>query len=531
MFRFLDGDPARTMKLMDHGGLPWWTVPEAKGSFWRPVTILTHWLDYRLWPNAAWLMHLHSVAWYGLLVLGAAALYRRMMGAGVAAGLALVLFAIDDAHAMPAAWLANRNAMVSAVFGIVAVLAHIHWRRDGRTTAGGVALLCTTLSLLSAEAGVGTFAYLAAYAACLERGKWYKRAATLAPYIMILIVWRIVWTIGNHGVQHLGLYIDPVSEPGPFVLGLIQRVPLLMLGQWAMPPAEIAIILSNPLVLALQIAGVAITAVVAAAFAPLIRRDPVARFWALGMVLSLVPICASFPANRLLSYVGIGAFGLLAQFLAAVLRLGNGAHLDLSGYRPRRVLGWSLVVMHLFLAPLGMMMSAAYPTGFQRLTDQLTVRTALDPAVETQDLIIVNAPSVMHAMYLSVQRELAGQPVPRHTRVLAPALPAISVHRTDERTLVIRPEKSFIAWEFDHLFRSKRRPMSVGQRVRLTGLTIEVTKLTPDLRPAEAVFQFAVPLEDRSLRWLEWKDGEFVSFTPPRIGETIELRPKRPALW
>jgi len=121
--------------------------------------------------------------------------------------------------------------------------------------------------------------------------------------------------------------------------------------------------------------------------------------------------------------------------------------------------------------------------------------------------------------------------VPRHTRVLAPALPAVVIRRLDERTLSIRPENSFIAWRFEHLFRSERRPMSVGQQVKLTGLTIEVTELTPDLRPAEAVFHFAVPLEDSSLRWLHWQDGEFISFIPPKVGETIELRPRSPNLW
>ncbi len=531
MFRFLDGDPARTMKLVDYGGLPWWTVPEVKGSFWRPLTILTHWIDYRLWPDAAWPMHLQSILWYGLLVLAAAALYRRMMGAGIAAGLAAILFAVDDAHSIPAAWLANRNAIISAVFGALAILAHDCWRRQGRTRGALIAMLCAAASLLSAEAGVGTFAYLAAHAVCLDHGKWHRRALVILPYLAILILWRVSWTLGGQGVRHLGLYVDPIGEPGVFALSVIQRVPLLMLGQWAAPPSEVSILLSNQFMLLLQLLGLAVIALLAAAMWPLLRRDPIARFWALGMALSLVPICATFPANRLLIFVGIGAMGLLAQFLSRVLRLEDRPSAAPSSRRSLRVLGWSLAVIHLGLAPIAMAMTAAYPMGFKRLNHELTVRTALDADVEQQDLIIVNAPSSMHALYLSVQRELAGQPVPRHTRVLAPALPAVVIRRLDERTLSIRPENSFIAWRFEHLFRSERRPMSVGQQVKLTGLTIEVTELTPDLRPAEAVFHFAVPLEDSSLRWLHWQDGEFISFIPPKVGETIELRPRSPNLW
>jgi hypothetical protein len=45
---------------------------------------------------------------------------RRHFFTTAAAALALWCFALDDAHAMPIAWLANRNALVSALFGILA---------------------------------------------------------------------------------------------------------------------------------------------------------------------------------------------------------------------------------------------------------------------------------------------------------------------------------------------------------------------------------------------------------------------------
>ena len=54
-------------------------------------------------------------------------------------------------------------------------------------------------------------------------------------------------------------------------------------------------------------------------------------------------------------------------------------------------------------------------------------------------------------------------------------------------------------------------------------MIVEVTELTNDGRPAEASFEFAVPLEDSSLRWLKWKDGRFEPFVLPEIGETIEV--------
>ncbi len=67
---------------------------------------MTHWIDYQLWPDSPLLMHAHSLIWLGLAAATAAFLYRRFEPSATA-GLAVLLFAIDDAHIMPAMWLAN----------------------------------------------------------------------------------------------------------------------------------------------------------------------------------------------------------------------------------------------------------------------------------------------------------------------------------------------------------------------------------------------------------------------------------------
>ncbi len=124
---------------------------------------------------------------------------------------------------------------------------------------------------------------------------------------------------------------------------------------------------------------------------------------------------------------------------------------------------------------------------------------------------------------------VSGDPIPRHTRVLAPALPSVEVSRADAQTLTVRPEDGYLAWKFDRLFRNDFCPMRVGQLVELTGMTVEVTALNDDGRPAEAAFHFAVPLEHPSLRWLQWKDGVLATFVPPAIGETVRLKPRPPS--
>jgi hypothetical protein len=152
------------------------------------------------------------------------------------------------------------------------------------------------------------------------------------------------------------------------------------------------------------------------------------------------------------------------------------------------------------------------------------VSTELGPGLENRTLVIVNAPSPAHASYLIPRRELAGQSVPRHIRVLAPAIPFVTIHRLDERTLAIRPRGGYLRWFLDQVFRSDRRRLALGEQVRLTGMTVTISSLTTDGRPAEAMFRFDVPLESPSLLWLCFRGGGFEPFRPPAVGQAVEIR-------
>src|SRR5262245_23196961 len=70
LFRWVD--PAHAHALMDGGGLSWWMYDRALLAFMRPLSSLSHALDYALWPHSAFLMHLHSWLWFALLLAAAA---------------------------------------------------------------------------------------------------------------------------------------------------------------------------------------------------------------------------------------------------------------------------------------------------------------------------------------------------------------------------------------------------------------------------------------------------------------------------
>lgn len=529
MFRFVDGDPERARHLKDVGIYPWWITDNAKAAFWRPLTSLTHWLDYLLWPDAPALMHAQSILWYGLRVLGVTFLYRRIAPTAAVAAIAALLFACDGVHAIPVGFLANRNAVIAATFGVLALIAHSRYRRDQSKVAlfGAVALLAA--SLLAAEAGIATMAYLGAYALCIDRAGWKSRIVSMIPYLAVIVVWRLIWDRLGYGVEHLGVYVDPLGTPLRYLGAVRDRAPILLLAQFLGPPAEITMLLKPSATRVLWLAALIFLALFAALLIPLLRRDRVARFWLVGTAFSILPVCATFPSDRLLTFTSIGAAGLLAQFLTATFASTQPR----PGRRLHRIgavsLAWLFVLVHVIVAPLILMHRAATPMGPRRFIEQMELGP-LAPGVEKQDVIVVNPPLAFLTSTSALIWANEGTPFPRRLRLLTSSLfEPVHVTRPDAYTLVVRPRFGYYAWVFDALFHDPEQTFRTGQRVELAGMTVEVRQITPDGRPLEAAFIFPVPLEDPSLRWLQYTDAGFEPFAPPPIGqETVLAAPESP---
>ena len=545
-FSFLDGDPVRNHTLMDFGWLPWWSDLECKASFFRPVTSLTHVLDYRVLHEWPMVMHVHSLAWYALAIWAAAALYRRLMGRTLPAWvavLAALLFTVDEAHAMPVGWLANRNAVIAAAFGILTLLAHDRWRRDGWRPGAVLAPLVLALGLLSKESVVSVGGYLLAYALFLDRGPLRRRLLSLVPCLLVGVVWYAAYKALGHGTSGSAVYIDPAHDPVRFAWQAVRHAPLLLCGQWGLPSSELSLVLSATAFWAHWAWAMVYTALVAVLLAPLVAREPLARFWAVGMLLSVVPACAPFLHDRLLMFVGLGAMGLLAQWLAG--RSEGAAWLPASRAwrRLARVFAGVFVAVHLVIAPLLLPVGAGAMRVLGESLGQQNASLPTDEAFTRETVVFANSFTALADIVWVQTRVYRKEPLPLRSLRLCPSCTPATLTRIDDRTLAVRPVGGYLLpprqWpeperappvsalymlrSMDLLFRSEGDLLPLGYTVELAAATVEVTALTEDGRPAEATFRFRVPLEDPSLRWLVQRGMRYEPFTPPAVGETVEV--------
>ena len=521
MFRFMDGDSTRAAGLMDVGVVPWWTHPQLRISFWRPLSALTHWVDYLLWPGSAVLMHLQSLAWFAGVILAAVVLYRRMLGLTWIAGLATLFFALDDAHGLAAGWLANRNALLALFFGILTLLVHDRWRRDDWRPGMLLGPALLVLTLLSGESGLAVCAYLFAYALFIDPGNTRARVVSLVPYAAIAVVWLVAYSLSGYGTNGSGFYVDPLTEPLRFAAAVAWKMPLLLADQLGLPPSSIVLFLPASAIGVMVAWAVVFIAGLMVLLIPLLRRDQLARFWFTGMALSVPLVCSTMPHSRLLMFAGIGAFGLLAQWVGGIVDHAGWVHPGRPWNLAAKGMVWFFVFAHMVVAPLMLPFNATSAAFAQPYIQDATSKVDAGPEFERQDLIILNHPIVFYAHSFQTARIVDGQAAPRRVRVLAPGTTTLAVRRTDGKTLVVRPEGGFLAAAFDDVFRSPAHPFRKGDEVGLTGLTVRIARLTDDGRPAEVEFEFLYPLEDASLRWVPWKEGGYAGFTPPAIGEIV----------
>ena len=527
LFVFSNGDPRVGHAQQESGMLAWWADPSTAIAYFRPLSALTHWADYRLWPNSPWAMHAQNIAWFAAALALLSRVYQRFFAAPWIAALALLLYAVDDAHGFVVSWVANRNALITLALGLCVLLLHDRGRRDGDSRAARTAPIVFVIALLAGESAVAVGGYLLAYALFVDLAPGRQRFASIVPYAVGFALWRAAYAALGYGTHGSGLAVDPAADPIGFARAVAERWPALLTAQFAVPPSDLWELYPalagwlQPLMYGfslLMLAGMWWL------LSSSLRSDPTTRFWALGTALSALPACSQVASDRLLLFVGVGAHALVAQLLAPVIA-GDRSAAPAHHARPAaRVALGSLCVLHLGLAPLALPLrarGAADVTNLLSLADR-TLPSGDDPRVGT--LVLVNPPGDAFAGYIPMMRAASGRKQPaERLRWLATGASRATVERLDARTLRVELDDGFMSLASERMQRSASHPMPVGYTVALSGMLVTVTRVTSDNRPKEITARFDVPLEDPSLRFLRWSNDGYVPFVVPAIGQSTTL--------
>ena len=239
LFSFINNTEASRAYLMQHGSLPWWTVDEFYFKFWRPVAEITHRTDYSLAPGHALFAHVHSFLWFIAISGLVYAIAKRLTKNQGLAWLAVVLYVIDGNHASAITWIANRNGLLAACFGLLCFYWHmmgVERKAPGFTL---LAYLSFVLAMLSGESGIAITAFLFSFAVFIDKRGFLRSMSSLLPYALIVLVWLYFYVSNGYGANGSAIsYVDPLRSPDKFALALLERIPVFVFSALGFIPSE-----------------------------------------------------------------------------------------------------------------------------------------------------------------------------------------------------------------------------------------------------------------------------------------------------
>lgn len=515
LYTFADGIPANNALRADYC-YGWWALPDLKLSFFRPLSVLAHLFDDRfLWPYPT-LQHVHGVLWY-LACVGAVGLLLRRWLPARTAGLAVLLFAIDDAHWTPAAWLANRNALISVVPAALGWLAWLRGERDGWRWGKALGVLGLALGLCGGETALGLVLLWG-----VEHLGARRKFMDLWPIGLVLVAYVGVYKALGYGAAASGAYIDPASEPWRFLAYAATRVPTLAGGLLVSAPTELY---SINLAASILFTAIGLGALLGLWW--LLRRlwpsfelaEQQALPWLLvGCGLALLPPAATWPSMRTTLVATIPSAAVVAILLAALGRL------VVEGTAPRwqRWMRGYLWFVHGIWAPVLFVLASvavlAMGPKWQKHVDAPVLRE-----VGGKRALLVSSPDPLVGFYTPSTLGALGRPEPRSWSVLSAAIGDVAMTRTAPDRLELETlGPCLLASAPEQLVHDPRRVYHVGDRVRGAGFTVEILAVSPE-GPTRVAYLFEQPLNGPTWLPLWWHEGRLQRWPLPQIGQRVVI--------
>jgi tetratricopeptide (TPR) repeat protein len=309
------------------------TSGEARAlGYYRPLAVLSNWVDTRIWGGEAVGFHLTNLALHAGVVIGFFLLVRRLLGRTETAALAAGLFAVHPVHTESVTFISGRVDVLAALFGVWALWAHVRARQSEGTAEGSrvlrspwrvLALVCFFLALLSKEMAI-TFpaAVFLIELFCEPKRDWKTAARAVVPWILVVILYLglrylTIGSLTSRAESDLGFTARWARIA--FVVATYLRLLVLPPFGFNVEPAPNVPAGPTPIVLLATLVPLAVAAL---AWWPRLRlRVPGASLGILWMLAALVPVSHLVPVETLIGerYLYIPSLGAMLAIAALLI--------------------------------------------------------------------------------------------------------------------------------------------------------------------------------------------------------------------
>ena len=537
LFRFADQE-RDGRALVDFGYLPWWSQENLRIAMFRPLSSALIALDYRLFGENAEIHHLHSQLWWVAMIVAAALALARALPVPAAAA-ALLLFAVDESHLAPVAWLANRSTLVSCTFALLGLWVHQRYRQAPSLRTALVEGALFTLCLFGGEYGLSALAYVFAFELVGVDAPEDERARSTYPVLAAVAICFVLRWAFDFGIRGSGYYISPLYDIRAFADVAVSRFPALAGDLLATVPAAWWVVGSpagEPLPdwrrtqawigVASLAAFALLTFVVGRRVSAPTRRS--LHWLALGSVLSLLPGAGALPEDRLLVAASFGASGVFGTAFAEAARAAVAAvrmrtlKQALMGLVGLALLG--LIVRFHFYQPILHNRQGAEGFPFSvALQRRWSLEAEIPRDASKLRIVFLSAADFTTNAMLPWVRKLYGLSLPRSYWRLSGTNHVQEIRRIAPNAF----ELLVLASDLDEtmagsLYRSKKRPMVMGRSFRVDGMRVQVLG-TIGGNPWRTRFTFDQSVDDGQYLFLHSTPTGMRRISMPPVGGKLRL--------
>ena len=504
LFTFFSGISEKNQYLIDIGVLSWWSEPDILASFMRPISSLSHVVDYMLWPNQIFMHHIHSILWMSACIWMVHQVFLLLLPqqSPWITSLGLLIFAVEDAHVMATSWLANRNSCIAFFFAMLCLKNHILWCKD-KPSALYKSPIYFGMALLSGESGLCIWGYILAYNYIFlaKETPWQKIQKNL-PYVILILIWRILYRSVGFGTFGSSLYIDPLQSPFLFIEEFLFRAPVLFASLYLQIPAEFGLIIPPFAQTIVQICSVSFF--ILCAYWMYLQKNKNLSFFFLGSVFSIVPLCGAFPMERLLMFPSLGFAAIIALLLHSnPSKLTMGLlflHLPLA------------IVLHVGKGGSLFFMKHVFETGFHAIPKEIK---------PTQSIFFLNGMELpcAYTTILSFNKEISFQGISMLSSSSKPA----TLTRINDTDFLLSYEEGMFEETFDRMTLNNNHVFEKNRTIFRKNFQVTILD-TINGEPSQVQFHIPKGIDHPDFIWLSQKGLEFLpfSFPPPNQSVTIE---------
>jgi hypothetical protein len=502
-------------KIIDSGFFPWYTTDDLSLRFFRPLSSALLAAEHHLFGRNAFILHVHSLLWFLLLVAVVAHLYEEWFNRNLAR-FAAIIYASAGLHAMSTAWIAARHANISSALSLLAFYFRVKTKEIRFGKFYSVCLLA--LAFFAGETSLAILPFFIIYEWAQPEPSRLKR---VAPWVGFGVGYLGLYSAFGFGAHHSGMYVSPLSDPGRFISIAGERLPLLLGQLFLAIPSEIptAFPQTKGVLIRVGLAGTFVVLATAWFLRKGVKGNDQHRLIVLliAALLSLPLALSTSPGGRLLPIALFGTAPISAFLLIELYQ------------RRRSLLYLPLVLLAavttLVLSPAWRFLQTASFFQFGQTQKQIAEEANFKDCTPPATMFLLTGADPSLSLYADAAIAFH---YPNKSgklfHLLSSAPSDQRFYRLGRREFILEVMGRRVSNEFERLFSDRSLPVGFERHLNDFSVRLEATE---GGHFTKVRFHFADDPDSQKSCFLIWKENRLTSIPPPALGESILVRHER----